>query len=88
VEFSAPCAYPEAARKAGIQGRVWVFALVDTSGRVIEAQLERGIPELNAAALECVRRWRFAARSSAEPSPEFHGPVSYWVQVPITFTLH
>lgn len=88
VEFAAPCAYPEAARKAGIQGRVWVFALVDTAGRVLEAHLERGIPELNAAALECVRRWRFAARSSAEPSPEFSGPVSYWVQVPITFTLH
>lgn len=88
VEFAAPCAYPEVARKAGIQGRVWVFALVDTAGRVLEAHLERGIPELNAAALECVRRWRFAARSSAEPRPEFHGPVSYWVQVPITFTLH
>ena len=86
VESEARCAYPEAARKNGTQGRVWVLALVDTTGRVIEASVERGIPELNAAALDCVRHWRFAPRSSSAPVGNRF--VYYCVEVPLTFTLH
>jgi TonB family protein len=78
---SAPV-YPEAAREAGIQGRVWVLALVDTSGSVLEASIERGISELDEAALECVRQWRFEPRTWQE------APCRYWVATPVAFTLH
>jgi TonB family protein len=73
--------YPEAARRAGIQGRVWTIALVDTSGRVLEATVERGIPELNGAALEAVGRWRFEPRTWQGRSCRYH------VEVPVTFRL-
>jgi TonB family protein len=76
------CDYPEAARVAGIQGRVWVLALVDTDGRVIRAQLKSGIPVLNAAALECARDWSF------KPVAWQGAPCRYWVLVPVTFTAH
>jgi TonB family protein len=76
------CDYPEAARRAGIQGRVWVLAFVDTDGRVIRAQLKSGIPVLNAAALECVRDWSF------KPVVWQGAPCRCWVLVPVTFTAH
>ena len=76
------CDYPEAARKAGIQGRVWVLAFVDTDGRVIRAQLQSGIAVLNTAALECVRDWSF------KPVVRQGAPCRCWVLVPVTFTAH
>jgi protein TonB len=76
------CDYPEAARAAGIQGRVWVFAFVDTDGRVIRVQLKSGIPVLNATALACVRDWTF------KPVTRQGSLCRYWVLVPVTFTAH
>jgi protein TonB len=77
-----PPRYPEAALKAGVQGRVWLLALVDTSGTVLEAHIEHGIAELDQAAIEAVRRWRFESRS-------WQGsPCRYWVEVPVLFRLH
>jgi TonB family protein len=76
------CEYPEAARAAGIQGRVWVLAFVDTDGRVIRTQLKSGIPVLNAAALGCAKRWSF------KPVTRQGVPCRYWVLVPLTFTAH
>ncbi len=75
------CPYPDASRAAGIQGRVWVLALVDTDGRVIRAQLQSGIPALNAAALACVRDWSF------QPVVWQGAPCRCWVLVPVTLTL-
>jgi TonB family protein len=76
------CDYPASARAAGIQGRVWVLALVDTDGRVIRAQLKSGIAVLNAAALGCARGWSF------EPVTWNGAPCRYWVLAPVTFTAH
>jgi TonB family protein len=76
------CDYPGAARAAGIQGRVWVFALVGVDGRVIRVQLKSGIAVLNAAALACVRDWNF------KPVAWKGAPCRYWVLVPVTFTAY
>ncbi len=74
--------YPRAARAAGVQGRVWVRALVDTGGAVIETQVTRSIAELDSVALACVRGLRFKPfRAEGRPS-------RFRVDVPITFTLH
>ena len=71
--------YPEAARRAGVQGRVWVMALVAHDGHVLDASIVRGIPELNRAALSAVMRWSF---------PPVEGSIStYWVEIPVRFRL-
>ena len=74
------CGYPEAARAAGIQGRVWVLVLVDTDGRVIRAHVTRSIAALDAAALHCVRDWSF------KPVSWRGVPCRFWATVPVTFT--
>ncbi|MBI5708763.1 MAG: energy transducer TonB [Candidatus Eisenbacteria bacterium] len=78
----APVDYPEAARKAGVQGRVRLLALVGPAGDVLEAHVLRGIPELDAAALDAVRRWRF------EPRTWQGRPCRYRVVIPVTFRLY
>ncbi len=72
---------PPAARRAGIQGRVYVSALIDTAGRVVDVRVQGGIPELNDAALACARRYRFLpARSKGRPEPA-------WTTIPVVFLL-
>lgn len=78
----SPVTYPEAARRAGVQGRVWVHALAGPAGDVLEAYVARGIPELNAAALDAVRRWRF------EPRTWQGRPCRTWIVIPVAFRLH
>ena len=74
--------YPDAARRAGIQGRVWTMALVDTHGEVITVVVVKGIPELNDAAVRAIVTWRFPPRNvEGTPRP-------YWVEVPVLFRLH
>jgi TonB family protein len=74
--------YPDAARRAGVQGVVRVLALVDTSGAVIEASVARSIPELDAAALDAVRGSRF------RPYVYEGRPRRFRVIVPVLFALH
>ena len=72
---------PEAARRAGLFGRVGVEVLVDTSGVVIEARITRSIPALDPTALECARRYRFV------PVQRHGRPVRAWVPLSIRFVL-
>lgn len=52
--------YPEAARARGIEGKVAVMALVDTSGRVVDTDvMDGGLTSLGEAARAAVRRCRF-----------------------------
>lgn len=53
--------YPELARRAGVRGEVVIECLVDDGGRVARARVVRGVPLLDAAALEAVRQWRYRA---------------------------
>lgn len=50
---------PVAARKAGVFGTVLVQVSVDTLGVVRRASVAHGVPELDEAALECARHYRF-----------------------------
>jgi protein TonB len=56
VVYVAPV-YPDLALKAGIGGMVIVEATIDERGRVQDAKVLRGVPVLDAAALEAVRQW-------------------------------
>jgi TonB family protein len=49
--------YPEAARKAGVEGYVIMEATTDTYGRVASIKVLRGIPLLDQAAIDAVRHW-------------------------------
>jgi len=82
IVSSPPLHYPEAARSESIQGVAWVLALVDPAGRVLDAWVERGLPELDAAALSWVSRSRFA------PCERKGAPCRFHVRVAVLFTLH
>jgi protein TonB len=75
--------YPAAARARGAHGKVLVSVLVGVDGRVqsAEVQTSSGHADLDAEAVQAVRKWPFApARRMGTAVPER-------VLVPITFQL-
>ena len=52
-------AYPEAARKAGIQGVVLLEATTDEKGDVVKVRVLKSIPELDQAAIEALKQWKY-----------------------------
>ena len=75
--------YPEAARRQGIEGTVLLKMHITEQGRVEEVQVERsaGHQELDQAAMEAVRRWRF------EPARRTGEAVAVWVIIPVEFKI-
>jgi TonB family protein len=71
--------YPMLAR----EGRTIVLAEVDANGAVlnVETQSSSGDRDIDSAALECVRRWKFT------PARVFGVPIIHQVAVPINFRL-
>jgi TonB family protein len=55
--------YPPEAREAGVQGVVIAVVTIDEGGNVIDARIVRGIPQLDQAALDAVRQWKYEASS-------------------------
>jgi protein TonB len=76
-------AYPERARRLGIQGQVVLQFIVDQWGRVErDIRVVTSLPMLDQAAIEAVRQWRFS------PARDRNGnPVRVIVSVPLEFTL-
>jgi TonB family protein len=81
IVSSPPLEYPEAARRESVQGVVWVLAFVDVDGRVRSAAIERGIRELDDAALAWVRGSKFA------PCERHGSPCRFHVRVAVRYTL-
>jgi TonB family protein len=77
-----PPQYPTQARIDGVSGTVMVIALIGTQGLVIDAFVQDSIPELDRAAMEAVRQWRF------KPASTGGKPLAVWVAIPVKFTLH
>jgi len=73
--------YPDLARRASITGTVVIECTIDPSGRVVNANVTRGIPLLNAAALEAVRTWRY------RPTLVGGVPVAVLMTVTVSFSL-
>jgi TonB family protein len=70
--------YPDEAREANVSGTVHLLVRVDPAGLVREARVVRSDSSmLDDAALTAVRQWVFKPR-----------PASFWVEVPIQFSLH
>ena len=75
--------YPANARRLGIEGTTLLRVLVLDDGRVGEIQIQQsaGHPDLDRAAAEAVRRWRF------DPARKGADAVAVWVLLPVEFHL-
>jgi len=51
--------YPEAARKAGIQGIVLLEATTDEQGNVAKVRVLQSVPELDQAAVDALKQWKY-----------------------------
>lgn len=72
--------YPESAREAGIEGRVFVRFVVDESGDVIDPTVTKGVQEaLNQEALRAVKKLE------CKPGKQRGQPVKVKMAVPVTF---
>ena len=82
VKKKFPAAYPEHARRLGIQGTVTINVLVSEKGDVADAEIIQGIKNavgFDQAALQAVRRWKF------EPATVKGIKVKVWIPVAIEF---
>lgn len=75
--------YPSSALRQGIQGIALLKVHVLVDGRVGEiiVQQSAGHPDLDRAATDAVRRWRF------DPARRGHDPVAMWVLLPVDFQI-
>jgi len=74
---------PEATRR-GIQGEVWIEAVVDVDGRVVEPRLLRGLQdeELNQRAMAAIQEWVF------RPGMKDGEPIPVIAVFTVTYRLH
>ena len=75
--------YPEIARKAGVEGRVLVYAHIDVDGIVLRTKVMKslgpnGCDEAAVAAINAVK-WK--------PAKQRDRPVKVWIAVPVDFRL-
>ena len=74
--------YPEFAKKAGIEGRVFVQFIVDEEGNVQNPQVTRGVHKmLDQAAVEAVKEMKF------KPGKQRGKAVKVQMSLPVTFRL-
>ncbi len=74
--------YPEIAKRAGIEGKVFVQAFIDESGNLVEAKVIKGIGAgCDEAALDAVKQVKFI------PGKQRGKPVKVQVTIPIVFKL-
>src|SRR5918992_920802 len=75
--------YPENARREGREGRVILHVLIDSQGKTksVELNTSSGSKELDQAATEAIKRWRF------HPAYAGDTPIDSWASVPIDFRL-
>ncbi|MBW7887515.1 MAG: energy transducer TonB [Bacteroidetes bacterium] len=76
-------AYPEIARRAGVEGTVWVKIWVDKDGHPKKAIVQKSDAELfNQPAIDAAMKWKFT------PAIMNNGPVAVWVSIPFRFKLN
>ena len=73
--------YPEVARKAGLEGVVFLKFVVSTNGRVKRAMVIKGPEIFRDAALNAIAQFTF------KPAVQNDRPVPVWMSMPIRFRL-
>ena len=76
IELPKP-AYPELAKRAGVQGPVNVQILIDETGKVLSAQPVKGSPLLIPAAVNAARRARFTPTMLGGQPVKIQGVITY-----------
>lgn len=76
-----PPQYPEAARKAHIQGEVILRAIIGKDGDVENLEIVSGHPQLAPAAIEAVKQWKY------RPYLQQGNPVEVETEIDVSFTL-
>ncbi len=73
--------YPKIARDAGLEGKVWIKALVDRDGSVVDAVMYKscGLNILDQEALKAAKDNKF------NPATKDGRPVATWVAYPVVF---
>jgi len=75
-------AYPDLARRAGIEGTVELEVAIDAAGKVTDVEVVRGLPlGMSDAAADAVRRWTF------RPARTASGPVASRKTIRIRFVV-
>jgi periplasmic protein TonB len=74
--------YPEIAKRAGVEGKVYVKAFVDESGNVTKVEIQKGIGAgCDEAAMKAVKETKF------KPGKQRGKPVRVQVSIPVVFRL-
>jgi len=75
--------YPEIARKAGVEGRVYVNVLIDEQGNVIDTKILKSLGNngCDEAAVAAIRKVKW------KPAKQRDKPVKVWVGIPVVFKL-
>ena len=73
--------YPEIAKQAGLEGRVFVKGLIDENGNVVKAVVISGDEIFRQAAVDALLRTKF------KPAINGNRPVKVWITYPFKFTL-
>tara|TARA_Y100000590_G_scaffold87790_1_gene98457 strand:+ start:967 stop:1587 length:621 start_codon:yes stop_codon:yes gene_type:complete len=83
IALSSLVVYPELAREAGIEGKVYVKAFVNIKGIVTSVKILKGIPNtgLDEAAIKAVKKSRWY------PARQRDKKVGVWITIPIDFSL-
>lgn len=74
--------YPPSARLSGLEGKVTVDALIDTTGKLIDMRIISGPPVLHRAALDSLRTWKY------QPAYLDGNPVQTKTTITVNFRLH
>lgn len=74
-------AYPDLARKAGIEGMVVVKVLIGTKGDVEKVEVVKSHPMLDDAAMAAAKQFKF------KPGKQRDRFVKVWMTIPFTFRL-
>jgi protein TonB len=78
--------FPDLARKASVEGVVWVQALVDKHGKVRDAKCIKGPGTVNQD-IFCEPATKAAMLNEYKPAISNKEPVAVWVQYKVEFTL-
>lgn len=75
--------YPEIAKRAGVEGKVFVKVWVDKEGKPKKALIIKSDAEIfNEPAIEAAMQWLFT------PAMMNNGPVAVWVSLPFVFKIN
>jgi TonB family protein len=82
VKKSVPPLYPELAKKAGLEGKVWVKVFIDEQGKVEKALMDSSTNSVfDGAALDAIKQWEFT------PAKKDGKPIKCEIVVPFKFKL-